>query len=291
MEPNVWEIAGVIVRALTYAATFGAAGGAFFLVYDDALISDLERLQTRRLIGMMIVVSVCGSLLRIPLTAGSMSGELGGLLDPGLNAMVWQAGEGRAITIRIAGLILESAALLLLRGPALVASLGAAVAASSFAWIGHPHALRPNALAELLVGVHLLGVAFWLGALPPLLMVTRNPDPLRIARPAQRFGRAALLVVALLAAAGAGLLSMLLGTIAELWTSPYGRAITLKIGLVAGLLGAAAVNKLRLTPRLASGDLRASSSLRRSIWVEICLSSAILITTATLTTILSPASL
>lgn len=288
MQANAWELAGVIVKAVTYAATLTAAGGAFFLAYGDAVIAGSDRLLARRIVGWLIVAAVCSSLLRIPLTAASMSGEISGLYDSGLNAMVWQAGEGRATAIRIAGLLLEGAALLLLRAPAAVAILGAAVGATSFAWIGHPHALRFNVIAELLVGVHLLGGAFWLGALPPLLLVSRNPDPLRIARAAQRFGRAAVLVVAVLSAAGAGLLAMLLGGVSEAWTSAYGRAFAIKIGFVAALLSAAAYNKFKWTPRLSRGDLRASTGLRRSIWIEITLGCAILATTAALTTLLSP---
>lgn len=288
MPANAWELAGVIAKAVTYAATLTAAGGALFLAYGDAVIGGADRLLTRRIIGWLIVASVCGSLLRIPLTAASMSGEFSGLYDSGLNAMVWQGGEGRATAIRIAGLMLEGSALLLLRAPTVVAVLGAAIGATSFAWVGHPHALRFNAIAELLVGVHLLGLAFWLGALPPLLLLSRNADPQRIARAAQRFGRAAVLVVACLAAAGAGLLVMLLGGVPDAWTSSYARAFAIKIGFVAALLSAAAYNKFKWTPRLSRGDLSGSIGLRRSIWIEITLSCAILATTAALTTLLSP---
>ncbi len=291
MELSAWDVAGVIVKAVTYAATFGAAGGAFFLAYSDPLLTEPERRKTRRTIAWMIAASVLSSLLRIPLTAASMGDGFAGIADPDLNAMIWAGGEGRATTVRVIALIVEGAALRWLRVPAPAASLAAAFAATSFAWIGHPHAVRLHAIAELIAGVHLLAIAFWLGALLPLLAVTRNPDPGRIARAAQRFGAAAVPVVATLAAAGAALAWLLLGSGSQLWTSPYGQALALKIGLVVGLLAAAALNKLRWTPRLAAGDLRAAESLRRSIWIEICLGGAILSTTATLTTLLSPAKL
>jgi putative copper export protein len=291
VEPSAWDVAGVVLKALTYAATFGAAGGAFFLAYSDPLLIEPERRQTRRQIGWMIAAAVLSTLVRIPLTAGSMGDGFSGVSDPGLNALVLAGGEGRATAIRVIALILEGAALRWLSTPAPAASLAAAFAATSFAWVGHPHGVRVPAMAPLAVGVHLLAIAFWLGALLPLVALSRSPDPRRAARAAQRFGAAAVPVVAALVAAGAGLACLLLGSASQLWTSPYGRALALKIGLVAGLLTAAALNKLRWTPRLALGDLQARAGLRRSIWIEIGLGAAILLTTATLTTLLSPAKL
>ena len=142
----------MIVKAITYGATFGAAGGVFFLAYSHSLISDLARLRIRRLIGWLILVAAFGSLLRIPLTAGSMNGEIGGMFDRGLWTMIWHAGEGRATAIRVGGLMIVGAAVLFNRGSTVPAILGAAIAATSFAWIGHPHALRSNVLAQILVG-------------------------------------------------------------------------------------------------------------------------------------------
>ncbi|MGA2776779.1 MAG: CopD family protein [Steroidobacteraceae bacterium] len=289
MDISGWEVAAAIVKAASYAATLGAAGGVFFLAYCGPLLCDTDRLKTRRFIGRLILVSVCTSMLRIPMIAGSMSGDIPGAFDLALNRFVWLSAEGRATSIRIAGLIAIVPIAYFNRRIGVIAILGAAIAATSFAWIGHAHALHPGALAELLIGVHLLGVAFWIGALAPLLLVSRNPDPLRFARVARRFGQAAVSVVMLLMAAGAALLCMLLGSIPELWTSPYGRAISLKIGIVGCLLSAAAVNKLRLTPRLGAGDGVAATSLRRSIRLEITLVCAILLTTGALTTMWSPA--
>jgi putative copper resistance protein D len=103
-----------------------------------------------------------------------------------------------------------------------------------------------------------------------------------------RFGRLGLFAVGGLLAAGLCVLSILLGGVAELWSSAYGRCITLKLGLVACLLCMAAFNKLRLTPRLLSGDPAAVRILRASIRVEMSLGGLILAVTATLTTSLGP---
>jgi putative copper resistance protein D len=83
----------------------------------------------------------------------------------------------------------------------------------------------------------------------------------------------------------------LLGSASQLWTSGYGRYLIVKLAVVACLLGLAAFNKLRLTPRLAADELGALRSLRRSICAELALGLVILIITAALTTLTGPPAL
>jgi putative copper resistance protein D len=165
------------------------------------------------------------------------------------------------------------------------------MAATSFAWTGHARSLNPDGLPLLLISIHLLGAAFWLGALAPLSVVAGDSDLPRIAATAARFGAAAMIVVSGLMAAGAILLCMLLGGLSALWDSTYGRYVMIKLGFVACLLSLAAVNKLLLTPRLRAGDSRAVRSLRDSIRLESLLGFLILAITATLTTVAGPPAL
>jgi putative copper resistance protein D len=76
-----------------------------------------------------------------------------------------------------------------------------------------------------------------------------------------------------------------------LWSSPYGAAMCLKLAFVAALLSLAAINKLKLTPRLKAGDLAAAPSLRRTIHAEMALAALILLTTAAITTLIGPPAL
>jgi putative copper export protein len=219
-----------------------------------------------------------------------MSGETAGMWDGSLIRMVWQAGAGRALEIRAIGLSLTALAMLMHRPPRW-GLLGAAMAATSFAWTGHAQSLSPRVFPVLLLGAHLLGVAFWMGALAPLDLVARDGNASRIAAVAERFSAVAVFVVAGLILAAAPLLWLLLGGFAELWRSSYGRCIALKLAFVAGLLSLAAFNKLRLTPRLRAGDADAVRSLRTSIRLEMWLGIMVLAVTATLTTIAGPPAL
>jgi putative copper export protein len=222
------------------------------------------------LIRTLLIVSALASCAEILATAASMSGDMAGLFDLGLTRMILQAGEGRATLLRLIGLSLMVPAPAVRRPPPW-ALIGALVAATSFAWMGHVHALAEPWLAASVLVLHLLGAAFWLGALMPLLMVSRGADVSRVAATAARFGASALVVVA------------------ELWTSGYGRLVLSKIVLVACLLALAALNHFRLTPGLIEGDGRALRALQKSIRFEIALAGAILIVTAAMTTVAGPA--
>jgi putative copper resistance protein D len=287
MEISGWDVAGVFAKAAMYAATLGAAGAIFFLAYCNTLLRESQRTVIRRLIGILIGVAALLSVFRIALLAGSMSGDAAGMFDSSFARMVLGAGEGRATGARIIGLCLALLALSpnrILRGPAI---LGGIIAATSFAWIGHIHALTPNVAPGLLLCLHLLCAAFWLGALPPLWVIVAGGNQPQIAAAAARFGQLALRVVALLLAAGVSLLLMLISP-AQLLTSDYGRLMSIKLLAVAALLGLAAWNKLHLTPRLLGRQTRAAVLFRRSLAAEISVGAFILMITAAFTTLTGP---
>ena len=288
MELSGWDAAAVCAKAITYAATLSAAGAIFFLAYNGTLLFEVLRSRIRRLIGTLLLASALASCARVLLSGASMSGELGGMLDSGFLRMILGAGEGRATGMRLAGLAL--AALALPANPRFraLALLGAATASISFAGVGHIRGLLPNAAPLLLLCMHLLCAAFWLGALGPLLIAARVGSDTQVALLASRFGKIALGVVVLLLAAGAGVLWALIGDAAQFWSSDYGRMVAVKLLLVAALLSMAAVNKLYLTPKLLSGHAKAVIQFRRSVILEMIIGALILLITATFTTVAGP---
>ena len=77
----------------------------------------------------------------------------------------------------------------------------------------------------------------------------------------------------------------LLGNITDLVATGYGLTLLAKIGAVACLLAAAAVNKLRFVPAMRNVDRMAAVGLRRSFaveWTSVCF---VLMATAVLTTV------
>ncbi len=282
-----WDVAAVLLKALTYAATLAAAGGVFFLSYCRGLLLEGERQRIRRLIGRLTLAAGFVSCVRIAVLSASISGDFSGMFDASMVSLVLSGGEGRATGLRLAGLSLVIIAVFSGRGLVL-ASIGAVVAAGSFAAVGHAHAVASSALPTLMLSVHLLCIAFWLGALTPLLLIAGEAGVARAAAIAARFGTAALWVVGLLVIAGAIVLSVLLDGVGQLWTTRYGRLVSLKLGLVVALLSLAAFNKLRLTPRLRAGDSSVILTFRRSIEAEMLIAGSILWVTAAFTTITGP---
>lgn len=290
MQITDWDIAVVIAKALSYAATLGAAGAIFFLAYGHSLLTGAQQSRLRAWVAPLCLGAAVVSAVKVLLLAGSMSGEFKDMLDPSLNSMILRAGEGVSVATRVVGLCLAGAALLLKSRGRLLAAAGAAVATVSFAMTGHVHALPQAHLPMALLMLHLLCAAFWLGALLPLHQIAGDGDSARCAALAARFGSIAAWLVAVLLLAGAALLWNLLDSVSSLWSSDYGRMVLVKILLVAALLGLAALNKWRLTPGLLSQAPRAAAKLRRSIAIEMLLATGILLVTAAFTTLLGPKS-
>ena len=91
-------------------------------------------------------------------------------------------------------------------------------------------------------------------------------------------------LLAVLLIAGTLYAMMLVGSVAALVTTPYGQVLMVKVGLVGGLLGLAALNKFRLAPALRDGGAAAPSRLRRSIDWELAVVAAVLLATSLMTT-------
>jgi putative copper export protein len=283
-----WDVAAALAKAFSYAATLGAAGAIFLLAYGESLLSTHLGARIRRWVRALSVAAIAASGAKVLLLAGSMSGDIAGMFDASFDGMILRAGEGWAIGVRLAGLCLSMVALMRPGRGRLAAVLGGANAATSFAWTGHVHALPDHPGTSMLLMLHLVCAAFWLGALAPLFSAAGDADPARSAALARRFGNIALWLVALLVAAGAVVLAQLLGSVSDLWRSDYGRLVSLKIALVAALLACAALNKLWLAPALATGGERAAAGLRRSIAVEMGLAAGILLVTAFFTSVVGP---
>jgi len=288
MGISAWDVASVLDKALLYGSVLGASGAVMLLVYAAPILSENHERRIRELTGLLLLVAVTVALLRVPLTVAAMSDDWARALDPTLTSMVWRAGEGRALEWRLAGVALMAIGLRSRRAVLLFGLPGACLAAVSFAALGHTHATGLGPAPIVLIAVHLLSVAFWLGGLACLWRMGADVSPLELGRLAHRFGRLALLVVALLVAGGFAVLCLLIRPLSEVWTSPYGRGLVIKMCLVLGLLVCAAINRLVLTPRLRANDLAAVHGLRRSLRFEFAFVAAILLTTAIVTSLFGP---
>jgi len=288
MGITAWDLAGILDKALLYGSTLMAAGAVMFLLYAGSIPVNTYERRLRLRITVLLCVALLAALLRLPLTVGAMTGDFSGLFDPTLTGMVWRAGEGRASELRVAGIMLMAIGLAAHRGLLLLGLPGALLAAVSFAALGHTHAAGAGPAPILLIGSHLVCVAFWLGGLMCLWVIAADATVLELGRAARRFGAVAVFMVALLVASGLPVLWLLVRPLSEFWMSAYGRGLGIKMGLVLGLIGAAAINKFVLTPQLRADHRDAVRWLRWSLRFEFACMAAILLVMATVTTLFGP---
>ncbi len=288
---NSWNVLSTLVKALLYATCLTAAGGAFFLLIFTGQLTPVQRRRAAAFTRAMATLALYLTFARVAVAAASMGGNAASLWDWTLIRLVLEGSEGPAAVVRALGLLAVAAFAPSPRWTAVAAAPGAVLAAGSFALTGHTVSLGPGNWPQFVVALHLVAAAYWVGALVPLLQLTASPDRPRLAAILKRFGNVALVMVGALIAAGLFLIWAMLDLPDGLIGSTYGRLLLIKLGLVAGLLALAALNKLRFTPRIEAGDQAATVSLRRSIRAEIALAALILLITAMFTTLTGPPSL
>ena len=279
-----WALLAIIAKAAGYAAALVAMGGPLFVATFRSAPEDVLRLA-RMLAATAALVGLALLVLRFGIRSARISGMgLHGAVDPIMLGLVWDSPLGTGAIWRGAGTVLILG--VMIRGAlGLVASLtGALLVAGSFAMVGHSLGDPRSMLAALLV-MHLLALAFWVGALAPLHRAAGQSGSAALLH---RFGIVASGTVATLSLAGLVFAWLMIGSLGGLFATAYGWTLIAKLVVVTGLLGLGANNKLRLVPALASGEPAASVRLRRSIRVEAIAVALILLATATLTSITTP---
>lgn len=146
----------------------------------------------------------------------------------------------------------------------------------------HADWLRP------VISLHVLIAAWWTGGIISLLESQKKDLSDEFAKRVTRFGKQALPAIGVLIAAGLVDGIALISDWPAFLASPYARILALKLGLVALILALAAYNRQRLTPGIQSGSLSASRRLKLSMRIELAIITGIALTTAVLTTSVSP---
>jgi putative copper resistance protein D len=166
----------------------------------------------------------------------------------------------------------------------------------TLAWAGHAAAGTGVQGGVHLVAdvLHLIAGSAWAGALIPLALLLRaalaNPNQasFTIASAAvSRFSTLGICSVATLVVSGAVNTWVLAGSLPALIDTDYGRLLLAKIALFLAMLGLAAVNRLRLTPRLTSGTGAVGAAIgqvRRNTLIEAGLGAIIIVIVSVLGT-------
>ena len=283
------DILSTALRALGFVAVLQAGGSALLLaLFGDGI--EAARRPIVRLTRMAALVAAGLLLVQYLLEPARMAGSLAGVGDAELQRFALHTLAARVLVIRLAGLALVIWGL---RGSGAglrsFGLAGAILIALSFAAIGHSAESPERWLLMPLLGLHLLVVEFWFGALLPLIWICEREVASQAVRTVERFSTLAGWLVPLIFLAGVVIALRVLPNIAAL-RSPYGAGLLLKVLVFTVLMGLAALNKWRLGPAIAAGGRQAVLRLRQSIGTEFILIAIVLMGTATLTTFWSPGS-
>lgn len=170
-----------------------------------------------------------------------------------------------------------------------LAGVGGAALALAPALTGHAVADAAHpALAVAADFLHVIGASVWLGTLllvvlvgiPTILRLDAATRGRTVVALVRAFNPLALAGAALVVATGAISAALHLETLADLWRSPYGRTLLVKLGTVACVVLLGAYNWRRLTPTL--GDAASPRRLRYSAALELLFAAGVLAVTAAL---------
>lgn len=178
----------------------------------------------------------------------------------------------------------------------IAAGICVAALAATPAFAGHAAAVEHHRAVVMTADVlHVLGAGAWIGTLFVLASVTLRSEPrgagrrrapeewgADIAGLVRAFSPVALTSAAIMAATGSVAAWTHLDTLASLWQSAYGRALLVKLSLVALVLAAGAYNWQRGTPGLTAPGGGGVRAFTRSVSVEIGLGMLVLVATAVL---------
>jgi copper transport protein len=263
LAPLIW-----LTRIGVYLGLFAGVGGVFFCAWIARTSADSIVIVAALMVGLLSAVASLGlqglDLLDLPpsdiLTSPPWKAAAATSLFQSL--LIAMAAMAVAMVARRDGSVRASSA-------AAIVGVGLSLAAS-----GHASTAPPPWLTRPMVFLHGVGVAFWIGALTPLVAMAWRPAG-ALLPVLNRFSRVAIPVVGALALTGLGLATVQLQSFRALIETRYGLILSIKLALVVVLLGLAALNRFRLTPALTL-DLSNARPMVRSILAECVLGVAIL---------------
>lgn len=227
-------------------------------------------------VGLAIAALASGALWTVALGASMAGTSLGELDSATIDAMLAMPSIWGPLAIRSVALVALITVTFVARQSAASAWITTALAASalaSLAWMGHAAAGEGQLGALHLAAdiLHLLAAGAWLGAILALLRLAMKSrfriDLLGAALTG--FSTAGTVLVTVLLLTGLVNSAVLVGwsSIGRLPETGYGLLLIAKLVLFAGMLALAAINRLRLSPRIAS---HSSSDGATAIKVSLC---------------------
>ena len=260
-------------RVIIYAGLFIGIGGVFFGAW-------IGNAHSRAAAPWLVAVLLAG-LAATVISVGLQGLDALGMLVSDLSRKaVWQAGldTSYGVSAVVTAFALFAALLSLAAGTHVASRAGSLLAllgiGCALSVSGHAATAAPRLLTTPSVFIHSLCVAFWVGALVPLIVALRAGGTGSGAL--TRFSRLVPYPLALIFITGIALAFVQLARVDALWKTSYGLVLTGKLIAVFLLLALAAVNRYRLVPRFESEPEGSTRGLQITITAELVLTLTIL---------------
>lgn len=292
-----FDLMALLSKWAIYLSFASLIGGTFMLGFLREQHS--EAVAIRRYIAIGACIGFIAVAINFFAQVGSFAENgFAGMFDTQMQRFLWSSPLGESVTWRIFGLslVLIACSSVLssvnaLRSIAWVGLLGGGlILATAFSLLGHSAEL--SRFAQVMLPLHVLAIASWVGSFYPLWHLCSHSDVALIRHVMDKFGQLAIGIVSLVAVSGGALLWQLFDKPAEFLNSNYGFAMSLKLSVVCIILLIAALHKFILVPRLAIENTQiAQEKLKRSIAIEGLVALFILAITSVLSSIFGPVSL
>jgi len=280
---DLWIILTPILKTFFYIVSFLALGTVSF-------VRHFHQFQTAENAEFCKGLSIKACKFGIAISAGlvfSVAGNLGGeiwsLFDPTIFSIAIASRGGNAACLALLGFALiligkshESGSL------SVLVWVGVLLLLASFIWTGH--AQKAGLIAQGVLSLHLIGIAFWLGSFFPLQRMCSALETESLYKIASRFGTLAIFYVCLLIISGLVFAYILIVDLSLLFSTVYGNVFLLKMTFVSSLLGLGALNKFRLVPLIKMNPSIGAQRLQKSIQIEMFIALLILSFSGFLTT-------
>lgn len=261
-----------LARVVLFVGIFFGVGGATFRI-----LAELPPAAAR-----LARWTSLGGIAAVPAIFGLQGADLLGSGLLGLSeGQAWELAMASpyGTTLALAAVALGLSVLSLALPPSVACRVTASIAVLlvglGICASGHASAAEPRWLTRTALFMHITTIAWWVGALLPLVLLLRQSP--QISAPALlRFSRAIPFAIVPLVASGAALAVIQLGPPGASWWSPYGQVLAAKLTLLVALFSIASWNRWVLTEPAAAGDDRALSHMRRGIAAEILIILAVL---------------
>jgi putative copper export protein len=296
------EVFLTLARWLGYLGVMGLVGAATFQSIVQFRLTSPHPIASARLLSRARAAALFSAGLLLASALLRLYGQLRLFVDPGepltgetFRLVTLESEWGRAWLIQAVIALVVLLLPLAIRSTWLLVPLATAVVTVG-PLTGHA-VENPwgQQVGLFLHGIHQLGGGVWIGTLFLVIIAgyggTRGIEPEErhrvIARLVHSYSPVALVGVGTAIAAGLVLAFGYLSSIADLWSTGYGRALLIKTSFLVCTAGIGAYNWRRVRPGL--GESTASDRLFRSATLELILGSLLLGATAVLVNLAAPA--